>query len=301
MAYRFVLLLPLVNARFDINIGSHQRTDSKGVHVSFNGRAIDIISDKERSSFGLSDQSVKDGAELYFGKRPTDVYFHSPTPENVYETYQWEQVSRTITANEGKLINVATKHEVIAHQAFENLEAVDIIVNVAMSRSVENKVSITWNTGAELTVSDNTKMNLAVKYRSLEMNLHTNLYEDLEKTEAVPFGNGCFLNITLQPGKSIMSELHATKVVARTELDYEARLHGVVAAYYAEKYKEHNYWALDVAAIMEYAELRNSIVAQQNVVSQFYEEPKLIVRDRENGNLIFKGFKCPYYNAAVLV
>lgn len=299
MPYRFILVLPFVHADFNIDIRSVQRGGSN--EVSLTGQTKETISDKERSSFGLTDQNVKDGVELYFGKRPTDVYLRSPTPGNLYETYEWQQVSKTLRASGSRIVNVATKSEMIAHQVYENLEAVDTVVNVAMRRTVGNTVTIKWNTEAELTASRYIRIDVSFTYKSLKYKYRTKLYEEMSKTEPMTIGTDCFLNVTLQPGKSIISELHATKAVVRSELDYEAYLSGVVAACYAEKYKGHRFWALDVLAIMEHAELKNSVMVEQNVVGQFYENPRLIVRDRENGNLIFKGLKCPYDNVAVVV
>ena len=71
---------------FNISIVAGKDSSSSSVMVQ--GSVQHVITDEERSSFGLSDSQLKGAVDKYFGKQPNDAYLHSPTPwDDLYKRY----------------------------------------------------------------------------------------------------------------------------------------------------------------------------------------------------------------------
>lgn len=78
-------------ASFEIQIQLGE--DGTKSAVSASGSSSRVIIDADRTTFGLDDNALNKGVELYHGEWPTDAYLRSPTPwDDLYKTYNWPQV-----------------------------------------------------------------------------------------------------------------------------------------------------------------------------------------------------------------
>lgn len=106
--YLLVFFIPAIFTRISIKIRTGEtEADSS---IQFTGENMEIISDKERKTFGIEDQGLKKAVEALAGQRPHDVYVKSPTPWNdVYHRFNWDQVQRTLRPVRSRVLGIHTK------------------------------------------------------------------------------------------------------------------------------------------------------------------------------------------------
>lgn len=291
MALRYLLLvLPaLTLARIEVDVSGKYEEQGSNMNVYYSGNQIDIISDRERDSFGLSDSTVKDGVKKYFGARPDDAYLRSPTPwGDLYQSNGWSQVSRTLVPRSGKILSITTKPLIVMRQVFENNSTKEATFNVGISTAVENTVSSSWSKNGELTVSQ--EINYGFDIELVKMGGSTTFSytsgwgQNTEKSQSVTIGTTSAMEVVLKPGESVVAELHSNKAIVEIEVEYIASLSGAVAVNYSDRFRDHYFWALDVNAVMSNAGLPQTIVSKELIAIDFYAQSKVVVRDGRNGN-----------------
>ncbi|XP_073965878.1 U-megalopygitoxin(8)-Mo12-like [Choristoneura fumiferana] len=293
LMYLLLLLPALALARIQVGVTGTYEEPASDMNVNYSGDQIDIISDKERDSFGLSDSKVKDGVKNYFGERPDDAYLRSPTPwGDLYQSNGWSQVARTLTPRSGKILSINSKPLIVMRQVFENNSTKEATFNVAITTAVDNTVSSSWSKSGELTVSQ--EINYGFDIELVNMGGSTTFSytsgwgQNTEKIQSVTIGTTSALEILLKPGESVVAELHATKAVVEVEVEYEASLDGAVAVNYSDRYKDHYFWALGINPVMSSAGLQQTIVSKEVIEIDFYAQSKVVVRDGKNGNQLIK-------------
>ncbi|CAG5059951.1 unnamed protein product [Parnassius apollo] len=283
MAFRFLLLLfpALALARIDVEILGEFHGNDKTVNINYSGSDTSVISEEERNTFMLSEDTLKNSALNFFGNRPDNVYLRSPTPwGDLYKTYNWEEVSRTLKPKLGRILNVSAETQTIASQTFENKETKPTTFNVGLSKHLENTVSSFWIKDGELTI--NKGINYDIKFGNTTIT-YTSLWGlNTEKSMTTLIGLNN-LEMVLQPGQSVTTELIVTKLTATLEMEYAAFLSGTVAANYHEAFKEHHFWALDVNEMMAANEMANMSMSKETIDIIFYSNPKMVVVDTKTG------------------
>ncbi|XP_061724971.1 spherulin-2A-like [Cydia pomonella] len=289
MAFRFLLLvLPtLVHACINVEVSGQFENENSDMKVHYSGIQMDIISDQERSSFSLGDNNLKNAVNAYFGRRPDDAFLKSPTPwGDLYRTYNWNQVARTLVPKSGKVLKITSQPLIVMQQVFENNSTMPATFNVGISHTVENRVSSHWTKSGELSVGQEISYGIDIKVANLGGSTtfsYTSAWGiGAEKSEAMTIGATSSMEVLLQPGQSVTTELHATKGTIQIEMEYLASLSGAVAVNYDDVHRGHHYWALPVQAVMSHGGLKNEIMSREIIEIGFYSQSKVVVRDRKN-------------------
>ncbi|XP_048000164.1 spherulin-2A-like [Leguminivora glycinivorella] len=287
MAFRFLfLVLPvLVHARINVEIDGKFQNENSDMKVHFSGSQMDTISDQERASFSLEDNNLKNAVNAYFGKRPDDAYLRSPTPwGDLYRTYNWQQVARTLIPKSSKVLKIKSQPLIVMQQVFENNSTMPATFNVGISHSVENRVSSHWTKSGELSLTQEISYGIDIEVAnfggSTSFSYTSGWGIGAEKSETVTIGATSSMNVLLQPGQSVTTELLATKGTIQIEVEYMASLSGAVAVNYDKVYKGHHYWALPIEAVMSQGGLKNEIMSKEIIEIDFYSQSKVIVHDR---------------------
>ena len=77
-------------------------TGGKGAEVTVGGSVQHLITEQERTCFGLDDAALKEAVGKYFGKEPDDALLKGPT----YQTYHWPEVQTVLVAQSAELLEV---------------------------------------------------------------------------------------------------------------------------------------------------------------------------------------------------
>lgn len=127
-------------------------TDVSTSSVSASGYEMHMITDQEREAFGIKRSALKDAVKAYFGKRPTDVYVHSPTPwDDLYKRYDWDEVRTTLSAVSAKILEVTSEPVIISTKTFTNNSSKPATFNASISDQVENTVESNWSESSTVT------------------------------------------------------------------------------------------------------------------------------------------------------
>ncbi|XP_049882323.1 spherulin-2A-like [Pectinophora gossypiella] len=293
MAAFLLLLLPaLAMARIQVEVSGEYDSNNPNLGVYVSGSESDVISDQERNTFALNDNNLKDAVRAYFGQRPNDAYVRSPTPwGDLYKTYGWSQVLRSLVPRSGRIVKITSEPQIIMKQIFENNSTKPATFNVGISQSVQNTVSSSWQTGHQLSVGQEIKyeFNLGMKFSGTTKFSYTSSWgQSTQKSTSVTIGATSAMQLTLQPGQSVLAELHASRGNIQVEIEYEANLAGATAVNYANTYKGHHFWALDVRAVMSAGGLKNSRLSKETINIGFYSDARVIVHDREIGQKLME-------------
>ncbi|XP_059047962.1 spherulin-2A-like [Achroia grisella] len=295
MAAYLLLLLPgLALASIDVQVsGKFNADDPSSMKVYTSGNQVGIITDTERNTFGLNDNSLKNAVDAYFGKRPDDAYLRSPTPwGDLYKTYGWDQVTRTLVPRNGKILGISSKPTIVMEQVFENNSSKPAVFNVGISQTVENTVTSSWSKGGDLSIGQEINYGFDIEVANgggtTSLSYTSSWGENTEKSESITVGASSAMEITLQPGQAVIAQLQATRGSIQVEVEYDASLAGQSAVNYADTYKGHHFWALGIRSVMSSGGLSNSKVSKEVINIGFYSNSKVVVHDKTLGNKIME-------------
>ncbi|CAH0403638.1 unnamed protein product [Chilo suppressalis] len=287
MALRFiVLLLPaLAVARINVELSGKFDAQNPNMQVYLSGNDVGIITDTERETFNVRDGSLKDAVRANFGKRPDDAYLRSPTPwGDLYQSYGWSQVTRTLIPKKATILGIVSQPTIVMQQIFENNSSKPATFNVGISQEVANTVSSSWSKGGSLSIGQEINYSFDIEVASgggsTSIDYTNSWGESTEKSETVTVGASTAMDILLQPGQSVMAQLHATKGTIKIEVEYEASLSGDTAINYSSPYQGHHFWALDVGAVMSSGGISNRLVSRETIEIGFYSQSSVSVQDR---------------------
>lgn len=290
MAFKYVLLvLPaLVLAKIDVELSGEYKEDNSNLKVYYSGSEVGVISDTERQTFGLNDDNLKSAVRAYFGSRPSDAYLRSPTPwGDLYQSYGWNQVIRTLIPRSGKILKISSQPVMVLRQDFQNNSTKPATFNVGISQAVENTVSSSWSKGGELSVDQEINYGFDIEVvnvgGSTSFSFSSSWGRNTEKSKTVTVGASSALEILLQPGQSVTAQLQATRGTIQIEMEYEASLSGATAVNYADGYRGHHFWSLDVQGVMASAELSNRKISREVIEIDFYTNSRVVVQDKTHG------------------
>lgn len=258
--------------------------------VNASGTVQHVITDKERTTFGLGDKQLKDAVKAYFGKSPNDAYLHSPTPwEDLYKRYNWSQVQMVLIVQSAEILGITSEPVIVKRQEFSNNSTQTGIFNVAVSDSVDNTTSSNWSTGGELTIAQ--KVSYGVKFLGTGAEGETSLsYSQSwgiggQESKSITVGSSSGVSVELGPGESVVAELSASRGVMRVRIRYNAYLMGSTAVNYNPTYKNHHFWALAVDKVMSAGNISNSIKSTEDIEIGYYSNSKVELKDKASGRL----------------
>lgn len=278
----FLLLFPALSlARIDVKIFGLYDGIEKTVVIDFNGSDTEVISETEEKTFHLNEDRLKMSAENFFGNKPSDVFLHSPTPfGDLYQTYNWDEVKRTMKPKNGRILNITNEMRTIMSKNFMNTETKPITFNIGLKKHLENTVSSFWTKNGDLTM--NKGINYAI-YLGNETVTYTSLWGlNTEKSVTTVIGSDD-MQISLLPGQSVTTELRVMQLNLAIEMEYMTSLSGSVATNYMQGYKGHHYWALDVDELMAANGMKNEVMSTETIEMIFYTNPQMVVLDTKTG------------------
>lgn len=293
MAFKLLtllLLVPVIYARIEVQINASSNEADSSINLS--GSNVDIISDQERNTFQLSDSNLKNAVRDYFGSRPDDAYVKSPTPwGDLYQTYGWSQVSRSLTPQRARILEITSQPTIVLTQVLKNNSSKTATFSAKIQQDVENTVSSTWEKGGSLSVDQEIKYGFDIKVFEVSgktsFSYTSNWGQSVSKSESVTVGSESGVTITLEPNQSVTAELYATKGTMKIQVDYEATLSGSTAVNYAKTYKGHHFWALGINAVMSAGGLPRSVKSSEVISLGYYTDSRVVIRDSKTSKLLY--------------
>ncbi|RKZ83119.1 MAG: follicular epithelium yolk protein subunit [Candidatus Parabeggiatoa sp. nov. 1] len=259
--------------------------DASSSSVTATGSVQHIITDAERTTFGIGDNQLKEAVKAYFGKRPNDAYLHSPTPWNdLYRTYSWPQVQMVLVVQSAEILSITSEPVIVKTQEFVNDSSQTGEFNVNISDTVSNTVSSNWSTGGTLTVGQ--KFQYGVSFLGSGAKGETSLsYSQSwgiggQKSQTITVGSTSGVAVSLKPCESLTAELSASRGVMRVRLRYNAYLIGNTAVNYNPRYKNHHFWSLGISGVMRKAGIPNSVQSTEDIEIGYYSNSTIKLKDK---------------------
>lgn len=265
--------------------------DGKSSDVKATGSIQHVITNDERGTFKLSDSELKSAVNAYFGQSPTDAYLSSPTPwGDLYKTYSWPQVQTVLVVSSAQVLGVSSQPVIVKTQEFANNSSKKATFNVAVSESVEDTVTSSWNTGGTLSISQSISVGVDFIVKgtvkdTLSYSQDWNVGGSKSKTVTVGSESGA--SIELKPGQAIEAKLSASRGVLKVRVFYNAYLIGNTAVNYDKGYKGHHFWSLPIKDVMAKAKINNSVKSTQDIEIGYYSNSKVDLFDKKSGKAIY--------------
>lgn len=205
---------------FFISIRAGKDQQSSSVHVT--GKVQHIITDTERATFQLNDSQLKETVKNYFGKKPNDAYLHSPTKHDLYTTYNWAQTETVIVSTSAEILQVTSEPVILKTQTFENNSSKEATYTVSISDSVTDTVVSSWQKGGEFTVDQRIKYNIVVLGTGGGGETGFSYTDSWgiggQKSQQISVGSSSAIEVTLDPGESVIAELSASRGVMKVRV-----------------------------------------------------------------------------------
>ena len=267
-----------------INISIVAGQDKSASSINATGTVEYVITDKDRRAFGLRDKQLKDAVKAYFGKSPNDAYLKSPTPwGDLYKRYNWEQVKTVLVVESAEILSITSEPIIVKTQEFVNSSTEKATFDVSINDQVRNTTTSSWN--HQNTVTGGQKFEYGVKFlgtggkgeTSLEYSHSWGSVE--EESTWITVGSSSGVNVELDPGESVLSELSASRGVMKVRIRYKAYLVGQTAVNYSDTYKDHHFWGLPIDNVMSKGGISNSIKPIEEIEIGYYSNSKIEVKN----------------------
>src|SRR4029453_16681989 len=136
-----------------IEISIKAGTTAATSSINASGSVQHVITDTERTTFGIQDAGLKNAVGKYFGQPPNDAYLHSPTPWNdLYTTYNWPQVQTVLVVQSATAMGITSAPVVVAPKTLPNPASQKTTFNAGISEQVANTTTSPWSETDTLTV-----------------------------------------------------------------------------------------------------------------------------------------------------
>lgn len=281
----FLLLLPLVQCRININILAS--TSSNEAAVEATGSISEVISDIERGTFKITDRDLKVAVTKFSGGKPAQAYVKSPTPWNdLYKTYDWNEVRRILEPVTAKISSVTNQNVLISKQDFVNNSTVTATFRTGITKETNDTITSIWKKVGNLTVNQDLSYTVSFLSAIGRINYQNLWGVDNTENRKVFVGTKAAVDVVLQPGQTVTSLLTANHGEIKLEIDYTATLDGSVACNYPSMYRGHHFWAYDINKVLEAAKIQNEVMSKEFVTVKFYNDARIIVLDEFNVKLI---------------
>ena len=263
-----------------MNIKAGFTAESSSVQVE--GSVQHVITDKEVVSFGISDQNLKKAIEQYFGKAPKGAALHTPTPsDDLYRTYGWPEVNTVLSAISAEILQITSNPVIVDQKTSTNYLNKMISVNTAMSTSVEQTASTEWSETSSIEISQS--ITYGLDFMGTGVTGTTSLTFNQQwghggsQSKAITIGTTHGTTFDVDPGESVSVKLTASMGSMKIRIVYEARLTGCTAINYQRKYKDHNFWCLDINEVMRAGGITNAIRFTEDIEVGYYGNSEIIV------------------------
>ncbi|XP_063622978.1 spherulin-2A-like [Cydia splendana] len=256
-----IMLLPaLAFGRIIVNIKAAAKNESS---VTIAGTDRNIISDIEMISFDITTSNLKAAVRAYSGGSPNDVFVKRPTPwGNLYERFNWTEVTRVTNVKRAKIINIATEVVTLSkYNCINQSNSTEIVCDV--KADVNNYVSNNF-TGKRMSINAEYNIDLVCLNRKLMLRLGVNNFtEDAMNLQIKE-------KISLEPTQSAVYVLNATKVNIDVLVDYESSVFGDVAANFYPRYKGHHFWVYNVRELIKTIGSMSAVQNNTDIITMEY-------------------------------
>jgi hypothetical protein len=258
--------------------------DEAHTSVNATGSVQHIITDKERTTFGVQDSALKNAVGKYFGKNPNDAFLHSPTPWNdLYKTYGWPEVQAILVVQNAKLTGITSEPVVVATKTFTNQSSKKATFDASISDQVSNTTDSNWSTTNTIEVAQKITYNVGFLGTGgggeTSMSYSRQWGEGGSQSKSITVGSSSGVSVELDPGESIEAQLTASRGVMKVRITYKAYLTGSTAINYNPTFKDHHFWALDIGGVMAAAGINNSVLFTEDIEVGYFSNAKIALVD----------------------
>lgn len=286
-----LVLIPTVLARIEVNIKVGDSADQTWIELL--GSSVEPISDDEKDTFKLAGNRVLEAAYHYHGGDPSSIYFRNPTPwGDVFTQYGWTPVSRTLVPKTAKIVGFRTNSSLVDRREYQINSSAKAVYDVGVFKDVPQGTVIfnSWSKSLKLTVGQNIEYAIGfgpTEIGGMESVLYSSSWgQDRSKSETVRVGSTSAVEVELEPGQAVVTELIAERATMKIEVLYEASLDGNVLCSYKEPFRSHFFWRYDVNALLHHANVPRIVRSKETVDIEFYWDATIVVRDLLTGNLM---------------
>jgi hypothetical protein len=249
--------------------------------VRASGEEFHVITDVERNTFGIGDAALKQAVANYFGKAPNDAFVKSPTPPcgDLYNTYNWEQVTVHLRPVSASITNVATRPLILKRQKFKNNSTLPGFFDVAISSDVNDTVEANWMTTAELSVSQSISYGTKFLGGDTSISFTLGFQQGGSKSRSVSVGQTSGVQVELQPGQAVQAVLSSNLGSLTARVIFEVYLTGVAAVNYNPTYKDHHFWALSIDGLRQALGLSSRLQVVEDITVGVYSDGEITLED----------------------
>lgn len=267
-----------------IEISIRAGLDAATSSVNASGSVQHIITDKERTTFGIQDGDLKNAVGKYFGKNPNDAYLHSPTPWNdLYKTYGWEQVQTVLVVKSATITGITSEPVMIATRNFTNNSSKRATFDAAISDQVTNTTESNWSQTDTIEVGQKFTYNVSFLGAGgggeTSMSYSHAWGQGGSESQSITVGSQSGVHIDLDPGESVEAQLTASRGVMKVRIVFQAHLIGSTAINYNPTFKDHHFWALGINGVMQAGGLIATRDYTEDMEIGYYSNSKIVLKD----------------------
>ncbi len=260
--------------------------DEQSSSVTASGQIQNVITDGERDAFQINDPELMEALIAGNGKTPKGAWLRDPTPPvgTLFGTYNWEQTSTVMSITSAEILGITSEPVILKTQEFENSSSVEATFNVSISDTVTDSSSSEWSTGGSLTVGQS--ISYEVSFLGSGVGGETSLAYSQEWGEGgthsteVMVGSESGVEVTLQPGQSVIASLTASRGVMRVRVHYNAKLRGYTAVYYDDStYKNIDYYSFWTPTVMSNTNISNSVDSTEDIEIGYFSNGNITLMD----------------------
>ena len=235
------------------------------------GAMIRQTTDADRRLFGMTDNSVKDAINKFFGRRPDDVFYNDPVPwGNLYQQYGWPPVTLTLRPVSAVFTGTDVVNSALAtHEVTNNTNKV-VQADVSFTTQKDNTEETNWSQTTTLTVTQS--ISFSIKFFGSDTSI--SFAQDWQKggshSQTISVGSSVSIFVELDPGETVVVTNWGDIGSANVKVTYIASLSGLVFANYGNTYQGHHFWGLDVNSVLNAMGVSNSITVVQNMKLHSY-------------------------------
>jgi hypothetical protein len=235
------------------------------------GAMIRLTTDADRKLFGMTDNSVKDAINRFFGRRPDDVFYNDPvTWGNLYEQYGWPPITLTLRPVSAVFTGIEVTNSALAkHEVTNNTDKV-VQVDVAFTTQKDNTAETNWSQTTSLSVTQS--VSFGIKFFGADTSI--SFTQDWQKggshAQTISVGSSVSIFYDLDPQETIVVTNWGDIGTASVKVTYFASLSGLVFANYGNKYQNHHFWGLDINGVLNTLGVSNRIEIVQNIKLDSY-------------------------------
>lgn len=266
------------------NISVVAGTTAATSSVTAYGFDAHIITDHERESFGITNKPLKEAVKAYKGKKPDDVYVHSPTPwGDLYEKYDWVEVETILIVKGAEILGVSSEPVIVSTQTFTNSSTKTATYNAAIQDQVTNTVEHTWSSTDAIEISQSFTYEVGFLGTGAggetSMSYSHEWGESKTESESITVGSTSGVEVTLEPGESVTAQLVASRGTMKVRITYMAYLSGQTAVNYDDTYQGHHFYGLNINNVMEADNIPTTMKFTEDIEIGYYSNTTIKLID----------------------